>query len=94
MGAHTSRGPAFFVSAARTLTSVGGRKHCGRSRRLSPAEPMHDRAREPGAFIGRKHRDRADGRADEDEESHAMLLWVEAGCEAGAGVELAHSATE
>jgi len=35
-----------------------------------PAEAMHDRTHEPGALIGRKHRDHADDQADEDEESH------------------------
>jgi hypothetical protein len=33
-------------------------------------EAMHDRAREPGTLKERKHRDRVDDQADEDEESH------------------------
>ena len=43
VGARTSHGATFFVSAARTFTSAGGRKRCGRFRDRSPAEASPER---------------------------------------------------
>jgi hypothetical protein len=35
-----------------------------------PPEPMHDRPHESGALLWRENRDRAGGKAGEDEEPH------------------------
>ena len=44
-----------------------------------PAKPMHDRAHEPGALIGRKDRDRASDKTRNDEGSHEFAPSIRGG---------------
>ena len=55
-------------------------KHVVRNRAPNPpAKPMDDRAHEPDALGGRKDRDRASGKAHNDEGSHKFALSIRGG---------------
>jgi hypothetical protein len=57
IGAGTPHDAAFFVTAGKSFTRAGSRKGCSDLAADPRPKPMHDRAREPGTLIGRKHRD-------------------------------------
>ena len=44
-----------------------------------PAKPMHDQTHEPGALFGRKGRDRATDKTDNDEGSHEFAPSIRGG---------------